>query len=221
VTESVVVPKEDIDERTLSTASLMPEQQLETLSREQIRDLIAYLASPAQVAVRGPRAPIDEQLGAVPGAVEGESIKVIGTTAGAAREQKMTAFTADQWSGGSQLWWTGAKPGDTLDIELPIDKGGVYELEFVLTRARDYAVVQLSLDGEPLGEPIDLYEAKAVRTTGVLKWDGRTLESGPHRLQIKVVGRHPKADPQHMFGLDYVRLLPAQVAEAAAAGAGN
>ncbi|MEX2167684.1 MAG: PVC-type heme-binding CxxCH protein [Pirellulales bacterium] len=218
LTESVVIPKDDIDERTLSTASMMPEQQLETLKPDQIRDLVAYLASPAQVPLRGPAAPIDEKSKVVAGAHEGETIKVLGKSAGEVREQGMNSFAADHWSGSSQLWWTGAKPGDTLDLELPVEKSGVYELEVVLTRAHDYGVVQLLLDDEPLGEPIDLYEAKMVRTTGVLKWDGRKLDGGPHRLQVKIVGRHPQADPEHMFGLDYVRLAPVEVA---AAGAGN
>ena len=49
--EKLVVEKEQIASRSLSATSMMPEGQLETLSDTQIRDLVAYLASPVQVAL--------------------------------------------------------------------------------------------------------------------------------------------------------------------------
>jgi len=48
--ERLVVPKSEIEERTLSKVSMMPEGLLQTLSNDQVRDLIGYLASPVQVA---------------------------------------------------------------------------------------------------------------------------------------------------------------------------
>jgi putative membrane-bound dehydrogenase-like protein len=47
--EAVVVPKEDIEERRASPNSLMPDGLLDKLSKEEVRDLVAYLASPKQV----------------------------------------------------------------------------------------------------------------------------------------------------------------------------
>jgi putative heme-binding domain-containing protein len=47
--EKLVVEKGEIASRTLSDTSMMPEGQLDPLSETQIRDLIAYLASPIQV----------------------------------------------------------------------------------------------------------------------------------------------------------------------------
>ena len=51
--ERIVVPREDIDEIKPSSASMMPEGQLETLSDQEIRDLFAYLASTSQVPLIG------------------------------------------------------------------------------------------------------------------------------------------------------------------------
>jgi putative heme-binding domain-containing protein len=48
-TEQVVIAAADIDEVTESNVSMMPEGQFERLTRSQIRDLIAYLASAGQV----------------------------------------------------------------------------------------------------------------------------------------------------------------------------
>ena len=51
--ERIVVPREDIEAIKPSSASMMPEGQLETLTDQEIRDLFAYLASSSQVPVAG------------------------------------------------------------------------------------------------------------------------------------------------------------------------
>lgn len=48
-TETVVIPKADIEDRKLTEQSLMPEDQLNTMSDHEVRSLAAYLASPNQV----------------------------------------------------------------------------------------------------------------------------------------------------------------------------
>lgn len=206
--DTIVLAKSDIDERELSDLSLMPDKLLDQMSFEEIRDLIAYLASPVQVAPRGPSAPIDRRTGRVPGALEGESLKILSKSAGNAAPQDMKPFAKDRWSGDRQLWWTGAGPGAQLQLALPVEKSGTYVLEVVMTRARDYGIVQLSLDDVPLGEPIDLFNNPDVVTTGVFSFPPRELQAGEHRLGVTIVGRHPQAVPAHMFGLDYVRLVP-------------
>ena len=50
INERVVVPLADIKKRIPADVSIMPEGLLQTLTTEQIRDLVAYLASPGQVA---------------------------------------------------------------------------------------------------------------------------------------------------------------------------
>ncbi len=45
VNQRVVLSKEDIDERQVSPVSMMPEGQFDKLSRQQIRDLVGYLAT--------------------------------------------------------------------------------------------------------------------------------------------------------------------------------
>jgi putative membrane-bound dehydrogenase-like protein len=47
--ETVTVPKSDIDQRKVSEQSMMPEDLWKGLSEPEIRALVAYLASPAQV----------------------------------------------------------------------------------------------------------------------------------------------------------------------------
>lgn len=207
INDTIVVPKADIEERQLSAQSLMPERLLDALKPNEVRDLVAYLRSPTQVAIRGPRAPIDPKTKRVPGALEGESLKIVGKTAGAARSQSMSGFPKDRWSGVDHLWWTGAKPGDRLDLEIATTKSGPHTVEIVFTRARDYGIAQLSIDDAPLGPPIDLYNAPDVITTGVLTFSGIDLTAGNHKLGIDIIGANPKAEKSYMIGLDYVRLV--------------
>jgi hypothetical protein len=144
----------------------------------------------------------------VAGALEGESLKVIEATSGQARVQKMGAFKTDRWSGDEQLFWTGAKPGDRLVLEISVPTAGRYEIAAALTMARDYAVVQLRLEGQPLGEALDLYHYPDVVSTGPLLLGERELAAGPHRLAIEIIGANDSAVKAHMVGLDYVKLAP-------------
>ncbi len=49
--ERIVLPKNEIERRTQSTVSMMPDGLLQNLTSDQIRDLIGYLSSPDQVAL--------------------------------------------------------------------------------------------------------------------------------------------------------------------------
>ena len=118
----------------------------------------------------------------------------------------MGGFKADRWSGNNHLWWTDGTPGSTLDLELPVAKSGTYDMELVLTRAVDYGMFQLLLDGREIGTPVDLYD-KQVITTGVLTIPVGTIEAGQHKLTVKTIGSNPKAVKRYMFGLDYIRLV--------------
>jgi putative heme-binding domain-containing protein len=154
VNEVVVVDKSDIDERALTTTSMMPDGQLQQMKPEEARDLIAYLASPSQVPLPGAGPVYDEKTKRVAGALEGESLKILSKTAGNTSVQGMGNFGADRWSD-AQVWWTGAKPGGRLVLEVPVKSEGRYEIFAVMTKARDYGIVQLSIDDTPLGTPID------------------------------------------------------------------
>ena len=48
-TELVTTPVDEIEERETSPTSMMPDGLLQSLSEDDIRDLVAYLASPTQV----------------------------------------------------------------------------------------------------------------------------------------------------------------------------
>ena len=159
--------------------------------------------------------PLDQRVGywttaenaRVKGAIEGESLKVIRRTGGGTEEQDLSGFNG-QWSNDAHLWWTGAHPGDKLELALPVVQSHNYRVALQLTKARDYGIVQLALDGEKLGGPIDLYNPDVV-PTGELDLGTRQLAAGDHVLSVEILGANPKADKSYMFGLDYLKLTPA------------
>jgi hypothetical protein len=144
----------------------------------------------------------------VENALEGETMAGWNVTGGLVITQSMLIFAADQWSGDRQLYWRDAWPGARLNLPVEVDRAGTYDLEVVLTKARDYGIAKLALDDTKLGEPIDLYHPRDVVTTGVLRFSGLSLAAGSHALSIEIVGANPAAIQEYMFGLDYIRLMP-------------
>ena len=142
----------------------------------------------------------------VKGAIEGEKLKVLGKTAGNLEEQDMSGFGGG-WSGEAHLWWTGAKPGDKLDLALPVQKAGTYTLGVQFTKAPDYGIVQLYLDGQKIGVPLDTFRP-AVRLNDMVRLDPMALTAGEHKLTIEITGANAKAIKSYMVGLDYVKLIP-------------
>ena len=145
----------------------------------------------------------------VKGAIEGETMRTLEQTAGNARPQDMSIYAGGKWSGLSHLWWTGAKPGDKLTLAVPVKQAGKYDVQAVLTKARDYGVVQLWLDGQKAGEPIDLYDPEVVNTPPI-SLGTHELSEGAHKLTVEITGANPKALKAYMSGLDYVLLKAAE-----------
>ncbi len=206
VNDTLLIAKSDIEDRVLSELSLMPDGQLDELTENEQRDLIAYLASPSQVPLPKTPSEIDPDTGKVPHAIEGESMQIAGKTDGDVRNQPMGGYNADRWSGNDHLWWTGQKDGSRLDLKLPVPASGTYRIETTLTCARDYGIVQLAIDGHRLGDPIDTFYANGVVTTGVISFDAVALNEGDHTFSATITGKNPDSVGQ-MFGLDYVRLV--------------
>lgn len=197
------VAKSEIKSHEQPGVSMMPVGLLTALTSEQARDLIAYLASPVQVPLPGEKG--SDGPSRVPGAIEGESLKVLAKT-GAAEPQNMLAFKDFSWSGDEQLWWTGAQPGDKLTLALPVAIAGNYSIEAVLTRAPDYGVVKFHLDGKPLGDKqVDLFGSR-VSLTSQLVLGERELTAGEHRLTVEITGANPEAVKSWMVGIDYLYL---------------
>lgn len=138
----------------------------------------------------------------VPGALEGESLKVVSMSGGT---REIQDIPDQRWSDDQQLWWRDGKPGDKLVLEFPVDKSGRYLVVVELTKARDYGVVRLAIDGRGAKE-FDRYHPSVEHDRlelGQFEW-----EAGTRQLTVEIIGSNPAAVPRHMFGLDYLQLVP-------------
>ena len=140
----------------------------------------------------------------VAGAIEGERMKVLACSAGKTSQQDLGGFDGP-WSNYAHLWWTGGSPGAKLDLQFRVKDAGKYEIKAQLTKAADYGIVQLYVDDQKLGEPIDLYNEHLI-ATGELSLGTLELSAGQHKLTAEIVGANEKAAKGYMFGLDYIKL---------------
>ena len=198
----------EVKKRTISKLSTMPEGLFDALPAEQLQQLVAYLqSSVVRPSGRsdGAKNGLKPELRTVEGAIEGETLKVIEVKGGTAKLQGMAGF-GSKWSNGQQLWWTGAKPGSTLTLTLPVAAKGKYQIKGVLTKARDYGICDVALDGKAVATNFDGYNADKVILTDELDWGTHELDAGDHKLTFTITGTNPSAVKSYMVGLDYVKL---------------
>lgn len=109
--------------------------------------------------------------------------------------------TAGDFSGGKQLF-SGITVQSTAEATLQFTADTDYEgmLSAIFCTAGDYATVQLLLDGEPLGDPVDCYNTRVYRSK-ITPLAHVSLAKGVHELTIRVVGKN-EASRGYLFGLD-------------------
>ncbi|NLV43281.1 MAG: DUF2961 domain-containing protein [Candidatus Hydrogenedentes bacterium] len=136
----------------------------------------------------------------VEGALEGEKMRIVSKSGGTAEPQG-----GWPWSRALHLWWRHGNPGDTLVLGFNVEKAGNYEVLAVFTKAPDYGIHQVAVNGTPTGAPIDLYHDSVIiaKEQSLGRFD---LQAGENLLAVRITGRRPEAQPGHMFGLDYLRL---------------
>jgi hypothetical protein len=138
----------------------------------------------------------------IEGALEGEELAQRSHSGGTVEVQESVVSS---WSAGKQLWWRDANPGDKLVLAFPVEKAGKYEVFAVFTKAVDYGILQLRIDGQPAGAPIDFYNNGVIATPEV-SLGTFDLTAGENTLEAEITGKNEKAVPAHMLGLDYIRI---------------
>ena len=103
-----------------------------------------------------------------------------------------------------QFFWGDPRPGDKLNMAVPVASAGRYEVKLQVAYAHNCGTFQFYLDGQKLGEPVDLYN-KLTFLSGEKPSGEFELSAGEHTLTAEVLGRHPGA-VNYQLGLDYVKL---------------
>ena len=146
--------------------------------------------------------PAVPEMKGVEGALEAEKMKVVSVGGGEASVQNGVA----KWSLMEQLWWRHGKVGDKLVLAFPVAEAGRYEVIGRFTKAPDYGIHKLAINGQPVQDQIDLYRTK-VRAEDEQSLGVFDLTQGDNKLEVQAVGANEKAKPGNMFGLDYLRLV--------------
>lgn len=189
-------------------------QRTPVLSADGKRVLVPRGDSVLEFDLRAPtidlasRSRIDPRTRRVLGAIEGETLIRVTPTGGNIIAQDMAPFRAGVWSGGQQWYWFNAQPGDRVTLPLEVTSAGRYQLSGMFTKARDYAIVRLSINDQLIGEPFDLFNQADVITSGLIDLESVELALGRHQLTIQIAGANPLAVPAYMVGIDYLRLDP-------------
>lgn len=141
----------------------------------------------------------------IKGALEGEELEIVSLTGGTTSIQ---ALTAEGFSNMHHLWWRDAGVGGELVVAVPVAKPGKHWIIVNLTKSWDYGIFQLSVDGKPVGDPVDLYSAVIAPE----KLDLGVFTLGKSfKLGLKCVGINELSNPKsYMAGLDYILLEPVE-----------
>jgi hypothetical protein len=141
-----------------------------------------------------------------PPAPEG-ALKVLGFSAGFTQIQDTSDWPGGKWKDDDQLWWVGGKPGDKLDIAIPVKEKGKHTVSVVLTKAPNYGIVQFYVNGAKAGMPVDLCGEK-VSLAEPVALGSFDLPAGEQKLTVKITGANERAEKAYMFGIDQIILTP-------------
>jgi arylsulfatase A-like enzyme len=112
-------------------------------------------------------------------------------TGGRLRIQEMPA-KKKQWGNNAQLWWVEAQPGDRLKLPLKVKKSGTYDLIGFFTRAGDYGIIRLNVNGKPTGPLVDGYN-NGIEATGPVEFGSVILKEGINEVEIELVGKDSRS----------------------------
>ena len=124
-------------------------------------------------------------------------------TAGEVQIQDMGSFHGT-WSGDEQLWWVDGRPGDRLTLPLEAPAAGTYELIGFFTRAPDYGIIRLLVEGRAVGSLIDLYDPQ-VSATGPISLGEVHLDAGANEFVVEIVGKDVRSSGYgdgYLVGID-------------------
>ena len=120
--------------------------------------------------------------------------------------QPTSGFRSGNWSKGGHMFASNPKQGDWIDLRLPEQEPGDYELDLFMTKAADYGIVEVSVNEVQLGT-FDLLSLRGVVPTDALKLGSVPLRGSKNVLRLEVVGKNPNASlPFYQFGIDGIRI---------------
>jgi hypothetical protein len=136
--------------------------------------------------------------------IEGESLVATATATAVVQIQYNCCGVV--WSGNAQLFFRASKVGDYMVLKINVPTAGTYNLSAAMTKARDYGIVSLAVNGAQLGQPFDGYNSPNVTVNKAVAFGSVQLSAGTHQLTFRLVGKNPSSIG-YQVGIDYLLLL--------------
>lgn len=135
--------------------------------------------------------------------LEAEQLPILESQKCKPSAQDMNEWGAAKWSKGRHLFCA-AERGGWVELALRPPQPGRYRLDIHFTKAPDYGIVEVSLDGKKLGQRFDSFNEEVV-PSGKVSFGIVNLSAKDHRLRFTVVNKNPRSQDYHL-GIDCVRL---------------
>jgi hypothetical protein len=139
-------------------------------------------------------------------ALEADELELLSLQNGRCSQQEMDDFGPGNWSASNQLFCGSGAGQLSVTLQLPVARSGRQRLDLYLTRAPDFGVVEVLLDGRPIGRPYDAW-APSVLASGRLSLGERRLNRGRHQITFRVRSKNP-ASTAFNLGVDAIALVP-------------
>jgi hypothetical protein len=108
------------------------------------------------------------------------------------------------WSDGTQIWFQASKAPSHFSVRVDVPQDGTYALSELYTRARDYGIHTVAVDGHVAGAPVDGYSPDLIGDTRA-DLGAVSLTRGTHTLTWTVTGKNPSSSG-FFAGIDVVAL---------------
>jgi WD40 repeat protein/serine/threonine protein kinase len=132
--------------------------------------------------------------------LEAEDLPIVGSADCFARKQDMTQWEHTKWSGGYQLFGGTDRAGAFVTLEVDLPRAGTYHVDIYFTKAPDYGILEVSLDGKKIGQRYDGYDRRVI-PAGRLGFGDLKLAKGPHQIRFTVASKNP-ASTNYCMGID-------------------
>ncbi len=137
-----------------------------------------------------------------PGAVEAETAPVLKSRGGGLSTQENPWMR--ELSGHAQLFFTNQEQEGAVELGFSVPADGDYEVFACFSHSHDYATVQVAVDGESVGNRVDLYAPTWVHG-GETRLGTVALKAGRHTIRFQSAGKSP-ASKGYFMGIDCFRV---------------
>ncbi len=141
---------------------------------------------------------------AVEGSTEAEDLEVLELTGGRTTRQLVPDGLTSR---NTILWWREGLPGNELTFRIDAPEAGPYEIIAAFLHDREMGTVQAYLNDARISDATDYYRPD-LTAPGPVSLGVHEFKAGQNALKFRMIGSNPEAEPNYIFGLDYVKLEP-------------